>query len=108
MLRKFAFLHLPHNHSSDALYSFRAAPIKRTAVEKMVNVQIIFLFFILLALSVGSAVGSFIRNHSFGSQMWYLFLSDQGSQVKVFVEDILTFIILCESILVQLDFRCQL
>lgn len=61
----------------------------------MVNVQIIFLFIILMALSVGSAIGSFIRTHSFGQQMWYLYLSEQGHAVRVFVEDILTFIILC-------------
>ena len=42
----------------------RAAPIKRTAVERMVNVQIVFLFIILLALSVGSSIGSFIRTVS--------------------------------------------
>ena len=41
--------------------STSAAPIKRTAVEKMVNVQIIFLFIILLALSIGSSVGTFVR-----------------------------------------------
>lgn len=38
-----------------------AAPIKRTAVERQVNVQIVFLFFLLLALSLGSAIGSVIR-----------------------------------------------
>lgn len=38
-----------------------AAPIKRTAVEKQVNVHIIFLFIFLLALSIGSTIGSSIR-----------------------------------------------
>ena len=44
----------------DLMYN-RAAPIKMTAVKRMVNVQIVFLFIILLALSVGSSIGSFIR-----------------------------------------------
>lgn len=39
----------------------RAAPIKRTAVERQVNIHIIFLFFLLMALSLGSTIGSSIR-----------------------------------------------
>lgn len=38
-----------------------AAPIKRTAVERQVNVHILFLFGLLLALSLGSTIGSSIR-----------------------------------------------
>lgn len=38
-----------------------AAPIKRTAVEKQVNIQIVFLFGLLLALSVGSTIGASIQ-----------------------------------------------
>jgi hypothetical protein len=49
-----------------------AAPIKRTAVERQVNVQIVFLFLILLALSVGSTIGSSIRSWFFSKQQWYL------------------------------------
>ena len=41
-----------------------AAPIKRTAVERQVNVQIVFLFILLLALSLGSTIGSSIRSVS--------------------------------------------
>lgn len=41
--------------------SSRAAPIKRTAVERQVNLQIVFLFAFLLALSLGSSIGSSIR-----------------------------------------------
>jgi hypothetical protein len=39
-----------------------AAPIKRTAVEKQVNTQIVFLFILLLALSLGSTIGASIRS----------------------------------------------
>lgn len=38
-----------------------AAPIKRTAVERQVNTQIVFLFCLLLALSVGSTIGASIQ-----------------------------------------------
>jgi len=57
----------------DALFFDSAAPIKRTAVERQVNVQIVFLFIFLLALSVGSTIGSSIRTWFFSSQQWYLF-----------------------------------
>lgn len=43
---------------------YSAAPIKRTAVERQVNVQIVFLFILLLALSIGSTIGSSIRSVS--------------------------------------------
>ena len=42
----------------------RAAPIKRTAVERQVNIHIVFLFVFLLALSIGSTIGSSIRQVS--------------------------------------------
>lgn len=44
---------------------FSAAPIKRTAVERQVNVHIVFLFALLLALSIGSTIGSSIRTVSY-------------------------------------------
>jgi len=55
---------------SDLLCS--AAPIKRTAVERQVNIQIVFLFILLLALSLGSTIGGSIRLWFFSSQQWYL------------------------------------
>lgn len=62
--------------------SIRAAPVKRTAVERQVNTQIIFLFILLLALSLGSTIGSSIRTWFFSSSQWYLFettsLSSRG------------------------------
>jgi phospholipid-transporting ATPase len=77
-----------------------AAPIKRTAVERQVNVQIVFLFILLLALSVGSTIGSSIRTWFFSSSQWYLVetasLSDRAKQ---FIEDILTFIILYNNLI---------
>jgi len=47
-----------------------AAPIKRTAVERQVNVQIVFLFVMLLALSLGSTIGSSIRTVSNPALFW--------------------------------------
>ena len=61
----------------------RAAPIKRTAVERQVNTQIVFLFGLLLALSIGSTIGSSIRSWFVSSQQWYLIettnIADRGT-----------------------------
>lgn len=76
-----------------------AAPIKRTAMERMVNVQILFLLVILLALSIGCAIGSTIRNHLSSSQMWYLALDNQALSARVFVEDVLTFILTLNNLI---------
>lgn len=86
-------------HETKLMRNATATPIKRTAVERMVNVQIVFLFIILLALSFGSAIGSVIRTNHFGNDMWYLFLSEQGGAVKIFFEDVLTFIILYNNLI---------
>ena len=58
------FPSLPLTAFSSSLAYRRAAPIKRTAVEKQVNVHIIFLFGFLLALSVGSTIGASINTVS--------------------------------------------
>lgn len=59
-------------HETKLMRNATAAPIKRTAVEKQVNVQIVFLFVFLLALSLGSTVGASIRSWFFSTQQWYL------------------------------------
>ncbi|KAF9501800.1 calcium transporting ATPase [Pleurotus eryngii] len=87
-------------HETKLMRNATAAPIKRTAVERQVNVQIVFLFILLLALSLGSTIGSSIRSWFFSSQQWYLVetvsLSDRA---KEFIEDILTFIILYNNLI---------
>lgn len=77
-----------------------AAPIKRTAVERQVNVQIVFLFILLLALSIGSTIGSSIQIWFFSNSQWYLFqTSSLSDRAKQFIEDILTFIILYNNLI---------
>ena len=51
-------------HDTKLLRNATATPIKRTAVERQVNVQILFLFGILLVLSLASTIGSSIRTVS--------------------------------------------
>lgn len=81
-------------HETKLMRNATAAPIKRTAVERQVNVQILFLFILLIALSIASAIGSIVRNSAFSGEMKYLLLdSDSHGKARIFVEDILTFVI---------------
>ncbi|KAG2074889.1 Ca-transporting ATPase [Suillus decipiens] len=73
--------------SFNANLGYSMAPIRHTAVEHQVNIHIIFLY--LLALSLGSTIGTSINT-------W--FLSDQQWS-KVVMEDILTFIILYNNLI---------
>ena len=75
-----------------------AAPIKRTALERMVNKQIIFLFGVLIVLSLISSAGQLIRNFAFGSTLGYLLLGD-SSAVGTFFVNLLTFWILYSNLI---------
>ncbi|KAK7473026.1 aminophospholipid translocase [Stygiomarasmius scandens] len=87
-------------HETKLMRNATAAPIKRTAVERQVNIQIVFLFILLLALSLGSTIGGSIRLWFFSSQQWYLMeTSSLGARAKGFIEDILTFIILYNNLI---------
>uniref|UniRef100_A0A8H8CP71 Phospholipid-transporting ATPase n=1 Tax=Psilocybe cubensis TaxID=181762 RepID=A0A8H8CP71_PSICU len=87
-------------HETKLMRNATAAPVKRTAVERQVNAQIVFLFILLLALSLGSTVGSSIRTWFFSSSQWYLFeTSSLSGRAKGFIEDILTFIILYNNLI---------
>lgn len=87
-------------HETKLLKNATTAPIKRTAVEKQVNRQIIYLFILLLVLCLISTIGSSIRNWFFDKNSWYLRLgSEQPNKAKQFVEDILTFIILYNNLI---------
>ncbi|KAI6168614.1 Ca-transporting ATPase [Pisolithus thermaeus] len=87
-------------HETKLMRNATAAPIKRTAVEKQVNVHIIFLFAFLLALSIGSTIGASINTWFLSSQQWYLFQTTSFTgRAKAFVEDILTFIILYNNLI---------
>ncbi|KAK3823106.1 MAG: hypothetical protein J3Q66DRAFT_330871 [Benniella sp.] len=59
-------------HESKLMRNASATPIKRTSVEKMTNIQIIFLFGILLAMSVASAIGNMVIMNKNIDQLTYL------------------------------------
>ncbi|KAH8109002.1 calcium transporting ATPase [Phellopilus nigrolimitatus] len=87
-------------HETKLMRNATAAPIKRTAVERQVNLNIIFLFCLLLALSIGSTIGSSIRTWFLSNAQWYLAeTSTISGRAKFFIEDILTFIILYNNLI---------
>ncbi|GLI78802.1 aminophospholipid translocase [Penicillium ochrochloron] len=84
-------------HETKLMRNATATPIKRTAVERMVNVQILMLVSILIALSVVSSVGDLIVRHTASSKLAYL---DYGSvnSVKQFFMDIFTYWVLYSNL----------
>ncbi|CAG8525690.1 5339_t:CDS:10 [Paraglomus brasilianum] len=86
-------------HETKLMRNASATPIKRTNVEKTVNVQIIFLFCILLAMSLACSIGSVIRVVNFNSEMSYLFLLTDQTVLGQFGFNILTFLILFNNLI---------
>lgn len=74
-----------------------ATPIKRTSVEKMTNIQIIFLFGILLAMSLASAIGNMVITNNNLAQLSYIELKQ--SSWGDFGRNILTFLILYNNLI---------
>ncbi|KAJ2550178.1 aminophospholipid translocase [Coemansia sp. RSA 1933] len=85
-------------HETKLMRNASATPIKRTSVEKTTNRQIIFLFMILVLLSVLSALGSQIMTSRNRDHLGYLYLPS-GQGAKTFVLNILTFIILYNNLI---------
>lgn len=84
-------------HETKLMRNATATPIKRTAVERMVNVQIIVLVSILLVLSLVSSVGDVIKQSTASTQLAYLQLEGNGL-VKQFFADILTYWVLYSNL----------
>ncbi|KAI5821040.1 hypothetical protein BZA77DRAFT_336364 [Pyronema omphalodes] len=83
-------------HETKLMRNATATPIKRTAVERMVNVQIVMLVGILMALSLISSAGDVIKQ-STSSTMSYLHLQG-NNKVKQFFSDILTYWVLYSNL----------
>ncbi|WVR06936.1 hypothetical protein IAU60_003972 [Kwoniella sp. DSM 27419] len=87
-------------HETKLMRNATDAPIKRTAVERQVNRQILYLFVLLIVLSLVSTVGGSIRTALFNNKAWYLRLAgEQPNKARQFIEDLLTFIILYNNLI---------
>ena len=84
-------------HETKLMRNATATPIKRTAVERMVNIQIIMLVSILLILSIISSVGDLIVRAAASSKLAYLYYGDINA-AKQFFSDILTYWVLYSNL----------
>lgn len=84
-------------HETKLMRNATATPIKRTAVERMVNIQILMLVGILITLSVISSVGDLIIRQTAGNKLAYL---DYGTvkPVKQFFMDLFTYWVLYSNL----------
>lgn len=84
-------------HETKLMRNATATPIKRTAVERMVNVQILMLVAILVALSVISSVGDLVIRKTKAKSLSYLDYGDVNL-VKQFFMDIFTYWVLYSNL----------
>lgn len=84
-------------HETKLMRNATATPIKRTAVERMVNIQILMLVSILIALSVISSVGDLIVRQTQADRLSYLYYG-HPNPVKQFVLDIFTYWVLYSNL----------
>ncbi|KAB0391543.1 hypothetical protein E2I00_012898 [Balaenoptera physalus] len=84
-------------HDTKLMQNSTKAPLKRSNVEKVTNVQILVLFGILLVMALVSSVGALYWNGSQGGKNWYIKKMDTSSDN--FGYNLLTFIILYNNLI---------
>ncbi|XP_078255336.1 phospholipid-transporting ATPase IA isoform X2 [Rhinoraja longicauda] len=84
-------------HDTKLMQNTTRPPLKLSNVEHITNVQILFLFGILLFISFVCAIGSTVWNKKHGKGVWYLHFSDSGA--AYFGLNFLTFIILFNNLI---------
>ena len=84
-------------HETKLMRNATATPIKRTHVERLVNIQILMLVAILIVLSIISSVGDLIVRATAHQKLAYLFIEDTGV-AKQFVSDIFTYWVLYSNL----------
>lgn len=84
-------------HETKLMRNATATPIKRTAVERVINLQIVALFGVLIVLALISSIGNVIMVTADTKHLSYLYL--QGTnKVGLFFKDILTYWILFSNL----------
>ncbi|WFD00187.1 P-type phospholipid transporter [Malassezia yamatoensis] len=87
-------------HDTKLLQNSTKSPVKRTRVEKQVNTLILSLFVLMLALAIVCSIGASIASSSAKRHALYLMPElDDRSGARAFVESVLTFIILYNSLI---------
>ncbi|XP_078259186.1 phospholipid-transporting ATPase IB [Rhinoraja longicauda] len=84
-------------HDTKLVQNSTKAPLKRSNVEKVTNMQILILFCILVVMAVVSAVGTEIWNNQHNMTDWYLTAGSKSAPNFGF--NLLTFIILYNNLI---------
>uniref|UniRef100_G3VVU5 Phospholipid-transporting ATPase n=1 Tax=Sarcophilus harrisii TaxID=9305 RepID=G3VVU5_SARHA len=84
-------------HDTKLMQNSTKAPLKRSNVEKVTNVQILVLFCILLVMALVSSVGSLLWHRTHESVSWYF--SEIEGISNNFGYNLLTFIILYNNLI---------
>ncbi|KAJ6662302.1 hypothetical protein lerEdw1_012466 [Lerista edwardsae] len=63
-------------HDTKLMQNSTKAPLKRSNVEKVTNMQILILFCILLVMALVSSVGALLWNRAHGQDIWYFGSTD--------------------------------
>ena len=91
-------------HESKLMKNASPTPAKTTRVEKQVNKHIIYLFFVLVALSVVSAFGAF-RRELYGVFEKNIMMIDSSNAFFHFLKNILTYVILYNNLIPMRFFK---
>ncbi len=84
-------------HETKLMRNATATPIKRTQVERKVNLQILLLVSILIVLSIISSVGDLIVRTTAKQKLAYLYYTD-SNVAKQFFSDIFTYWVLYSNL----------
>ena len=84
-------------HETKLMRNATATPIKRTAVERVINMQILALFGVLIVLALISSTGNVIMTKRDSAHLGYLYI-EGTNKAGLFFKDILTFWILFSNL----------
>ncbi|KAL8953589.1 MAG: hypothetical protein Q9222_000584 [Ikaeria aurantiellina] len=84
-------------HETKLMRNATATPIKRTQVERMVNLQILMLVAILVALSIISSVGDLVIRETAAKKLEYLYYGNYSGAGQFF-SDIFTYWVLYSNL----------
>ena len=85
-------------HETKLMRNATATPIKRTAVERQLNLQILMLVAILIGLSIISTIGDLVTRNSKASELVYLFTDYSTPGVVQFFSDLATYWVLYSNL----------
>lgn len=84
-------------HETKLMRNATATPIKRTNVERKVNIQILMLGIVLVILSIISSIGDLVIRHTIGKDLWYLDYESTNA-ARQFFGDLFTYWILYSNL----------